>query len=171
MKKFNLDNFFFGYIIFVFILGISVMFGGDFIGSLDLESFILEGLILHSMIFPFIYAIYTLFYTCGAGAKNSFKNKLAIIFNIIDTILCLVISVVYPIEIGIGFYIYIRYELYYYILCIIFSFMPLVSKFFYKKEVNKDIVKRIVTRVLMIIIVIYFCYVMNSCGAGLENFG
>ena len=83
--------------------------------------------------------------------------------NIIDGILSFVLTMVYPYPIFIYIYNFNKYLYYFLGLC--FAFIPLVFCAIDKKKIELFHLIKVLTRLLIIIFVVFIILMLNSCGA------
>ena len=105
---------------------------------------------------PFFYILLCFF----NPHDKPFKTRY-IILNIIDSILCFCVAVVYPWPYSMV--LYDDYKFIYYFLGIIFAIFPFISDYIIKKNIDVKHVLTFVSRVLMIFIVVMFCFMLESC--------
>ena len=86
-----------------------------------------------------------------------------IILNIIDSILCFFIAVVYPL--GYPLKLYRDYKSIYYVLGTLFAAFPFISDYIIKKNIDKKRVLTFLSRVLMIFIIVIICAMIESCAS------
>lgn len=83
--------------------------------------------------------------------------------NIVDCILCFLLSVFYPYPVYVEIYNFNKYL--YYLLGFCFSFLPMLVCVVRKNKVDFNHIFKTITRILMVIFFVLVILILNSCGA------
>lgn len=90
-----------------------------------------------------------------------------ILMNIIDGILCYILTCLLPSPVLT--YIYEYNMLLYYILSGIYIILPIVFNYIDKEELDINNVLKVVTRLLMIIFTLFTIFILNSCSVDIRG--
>ena len=155
-----LDNFFFIYALIglvLFILSICPFFSGDILNSITM--FFSFYCYAHLYVLSFVFLIHCL---CNNYELNK-KKKMTIIISVIDTLLALVVNCSYVFYVN--YYIFKINNYLFYGLGLLYSLMPISFHLANKEKIDSTLVKRVVTRVAMIIILVAVFFIASAFGS------
>jgi hypothetical protein len=116
-----------------------------------------------------MFYVYT-FYFCGIVylifGCILYKHR-SFLMNLIDGILCFILTVTYPYPVFISIYEFNKYL--YYFLGGCFSFLPVIFGIIDKKKIDAFHILKTVTRIFMITFIVLIILIINSCSAGISG--
>lgn len=153
MKKFlkYFEMFYFIYFLVGVVCGILVYFGMDF----EFLEF-LFGFYSYTFFLPISSIIYIIFGCLLCKHRNY-------LINIVDGVLCFILTVFYPSFTC--YYIYGFNKYLYYFMGLCFSFFPLIFCIIEKNKIEFFHIVKTVTRIFMIIFAVLVILIVKSCGA------
>jgi len=155
-----LDNFFLIYALIglvLFILSICPYFSGDILNLITM--FFSFYCYAHLYVLSFVFLIHCL---CNNYELNK-EKKMTIILSVIDTLLALVVNCSYVFYVN--YYIFKINNYLFYGLGLLYSLMPISFHLANKEKIDSTLVKRVVTRVAMVIILVAVFFIAGAFGS------
>lgn len=156
-----LDNFFFIYALIGLVLclyqSVGPFFSADIFNSITI--FFSFYCYAHLYVLSFVYLIHCLY----NNYELNKKKKMTIILSVIDTLLALVVNCSYVFYVN--YYIFKINNYLFYGLGLLYSLMPISFHLANKEKIDSTLVKRVVTRVAMVIILVAVFFMASAFGS------
>ena len=95
-----------------------------------------------------------------------YKHR-SFLMNVIDGILCFILTVFYPYPVCYDIYNFNKYLYYFLALC--FSFLPIIFCTINKNKIKFFHIFKTITRILMIMVMVLIILILNSCSGGIQG--
>ena len=168
----GIDNFYFWYYLIAFIISLPLIFEVQFDISIfrnaipaELSSVSLYMILYSSFVLSCVYCAYCLFNTYNKNINDVFKTFLFIL-NIIDTVLCFSTIIIFG---PVCYNLYEASERLYYFVGILFSLFPIITQICYYEVWDNAVIKKIFTRIFMVLITGLVICSLTSCVSGITG--